>query len=219
MRVAGTYSSQTVCQIPVVRGYQIECGWSCQSCLPRGLARSCGSSSARTTISHSRPVGEIRHVHAEGRIATVMSARKRAVDPDRRLPVDGAEVENPAPAPAGISGSSHCWRYQHVRKKSVRPMPLAGASGAKGTRMRLSQRASVGYCQTPSGSNAKSQSPFSENQVARWRRGRGYPRPSESSSVGRNWCERHRRHLLRLASRAPRLHGASREASLVPGRI
>jgi hypothetical protein len=51
MPVDGTTSIQTVCQMPVVRGYQMECGWSCQSCFPRGFARSSGSSSARTTIS------------------------------------------------------------------------------------------------------------------------------------------------------------------------
>ena len=53
--VAGTTSSQTVCQMPVVRGYQMECGSSCQSCLPRGLATSCGSSCASTTSSCSNP--------------------------------------------------------------------------------------------------------------------------------------------------------------------
>src|SRR5437667_2361411 len=49
-REVGTTSSQTVCQMPVVRGYQMECGSSCQSCLPRGLERSRGSSYARTVI-------------------------------------------------------------------------------------------------------------------------------------------------------------------------
>ena len=44
MRVCGTISVHTVCQIPVVRGYQIAWGSRRQSCLPRGLARSCGSS-------------------------------------------------------------------------------------------------------------------------------------------------------------------------------
>lgn len=47
--------SGSPCQIPVVRGYQIECGSSCQSCLPRGFARSAGSSSARRTISCGPP--------------------------------------------------------------------------------------------------------------------------------------------------------------------
>jgi hypothetical protein len=48
MKVSSTCSTQTVCQMPVVRGYQIECGSSSQSCLPRGLARSAGSSSTNT---------------------------------------------------------------------------------------------------------------------------------------------------------------------------
>jgi hypothetical protein len=55
IQVQGTFSSQTVCQMPVVRGYQIECGSSFQSCLPRGLARSAGSSSTRTTIVWGPP--------------------------------------------------------------------------------------------------------------------------------------------------------------------
>ena len=55
MRVAGTTSTQTVCQMPVHRGYQMLCGFSCQSCLPRGLARSQGSSWACTTTSSSPP--------------------------------------------------------------------------------------------------------------------------------------------------------------------
>jgi hypothetical protein len=37
--------------MPVVRGYQIECGSSSQSCLPRGLARSAGSSSTNTVTT------------------------------------------------------------------------------------------------------------------------------------------------------------------------
>jgi len=37
-----TRSSHTLCQIPLVRGYQIECGSRSQSCLPRGFARSWG---------------------------------------------------------------------------------------------------------------------------------------------------------------------------------
>ena len=60
----GTRSSQTVCQMPVVRGYQMACGSSCQSCLPRGLARSCGSSST-STVTVWRP---------DGSSAAVMSA-------------------------------------------------------------------------------------------------------------------------------------------------
>ena len=51
MYVDGTTSYHTLCQIPVVRGYQMECELSFQSCFPRGFARSCGSSNARTTIS------------------------------------------------------------------------------------------------------------------------------------------------------------------------
>jgi hypothetical protein len=53
MRAAGTFSSHTGCQMPVVRGYQIAWGWSCQSCLPRGFARSAGSSNARTVMTLS----------------------------------------------------------------------------------------------------------------------------------------------------------------------
>jgi hypothetical protein len=45
-------SSHTVCQMPLVRGYQMACGSSSQSCFPRGFARSAGSSAARTTTSH-----------------------------------------------------------------------------------------------------------------------------------------------------------------------
>ncbi len=55
MRVALTVSSHTSCQMPVVRGYQIECGSSFQSCLPRGFSRSSELSSARTTISCTVP--------------------------------------------------------------------------------------------------------------------------------------------------------------------
>jgi hypothetical protein len=50
--------------MPDVRGYQIECGNGCQSCLPRGFARSSGSSSA-STVTVWRP---------EGSSAAVMSA-------------------------------------------------------------------------------------------------------------------------------------------------
>jgi len=55
MLVAGTCSSHTVCQMPVVRGYQMEWISGFQSCFPRGLARSRGSSSARTMISQVSP--------------------------------------------------------------------------------------------------------------------------------------------------------------------
>ena len=61
--VGATGSSHTVCQMPVVRGYQIECGSSSQSCLPRGLARSAGSSSSTScaafgkSISKPEPIG------------------------------------------------------------------------------------------------------------------------------------------------------------------
>ena len=34
--VRGTASSQTLCQMPVVREYQMLWGSGCQSCLPRG---------------------------------------------------------------------------------------------------------------------------------------------------------------------------------------
>ena len=51
-----TRSIHTVCQMPVVRGYQIACGSVCQSCLPRGLVRSCGSSIA-ITVTVCRPDG------------------------------------------------------------------------------------------------------------------------------------------------------------------
>ncbi len=37
---AGTDSSHTGCQMPLVRWYQMTCGCSRQSCLPRGCAMS-----------------------------------------------------------------------------------------------------------------------------------------------------------------------------------
>ena len=49
-----TRSNQTVRQIPVVRGYQIECGSSSQSCFPRGISSSDGSSMTSTSIT-ARP--------------------------------------------------------------------------------------------------------------------------------------------------------------------
>ena len=49
IEASGTASSQTGCQMPVVRWYQMECGSACQSCLPRGFETSSGSSSTRTT--------------------------------------------------------------------------------------------------------------------------------------------------------------------------
>lgn len=68
---AGTASSQTVRQMPVVRLYQIACGSSFQSCLPRGMRTSNGSSSARTTIACSSPSAS----------ASVMSALKGVCPP------------------------------------------------------------------------------------------------------------------------------------------
>ncbi len=70
MRVDDTCSIQTICQIPVVLGYQMECGSNFQSCLPRGLARSAGSSSARTTSSW-----------VPGRSTSVTSATKGVYPP------------------------------------------------------------------------------------------------------------------------------------------
>ena len=96
----GTRSSHTVCQMPVVRGYQMECGSSCQSCLPRGFARSSGSSSARMTISHARPSQAIGDVEAEWRVAALVPTDRYAVDPDGGREIDGAAVEDP-PFPSG----------------------------------------------------------------------------------------------------------------------
>ncbi len=76
--VAGTSSSQTVCQIPVVRGYQIECGSSCQSCLPRGLARSRGIVlGADHDLALRCAVEEWRQVDRERRVSAAMGARQR----------------------------------------------------------------------------------------------------------------------------------------------
>lgn len=49
--VAGTHSNHTVCQMPVVRGYQMPWGSRFQSCLPRGFSMSNGSSSAQTATT------------------------------------------------------------------------------------------------------------------------------------------------------------------------
>jgi len=49
--VSGTASSHTLCQMPVVRAYQMTCGCERHSCLPRGWPTSRGRSSARTTTS------------------------------------------------------------------------------------------------------------------------------------------------------------------------
>jgi hypothetical protein len=50
-RVGGTRSSQTVCQIPVVRGYQMRVRLELPVLLAARLREVGGSSSARTTIS------------------------------------------------------------------------------------------------------------------------------------------------------------------------
>ena len=94
MRVAGTVSSQTGCQMPVVRGYQMECGLSCQSCFPRGLARSCGSSSARTTISSVPDRAASVTSAANGVYPPSCGTDDVPVRPDGRVVVDGPEVED-----------------------------------------------------------------------------------------------------------------------------
>ena len=99
--VRGTRSIQTVCQIPVVRGYQIECGSSCQSCLPRGLARSCGSSSARTTTGNGT-AGPSGDVEAEWRVTAFVIADALPVDPDRGVVIDGPEMQNHALSIVGL---------------------------------------------------------------------------------------------------------------------
>lgn len=53
-------SYQTLCQMPEVRGYQMECRFYCHSCLPRGLAKARGSSSARITTIARLPCASKR---------------------------------------------------------------------------------------------------------------------------------------------------------------
>ena len=97
MQVAGTRSSQTVCQMPVVRGYQMECGWSCQSCLPRGFERSAGSSWAQTTtVCSALGIQVGGDVGEEGRVAAFVLGRELSVHPDLGAVVDRAEVEDQA---------------------------------------------------------------------------------------------------------------------------
>ena len=71
MRVAGTTSSHTVCQMPVVRGYQIECGVRLPILLAAGLGQILRDHrTARTTMACSvvneqgRDVGRERRVSA-----------------------------------------------------------------------------------------------------------------------------------------------------------
>ncbi len=90
-------------------GYQIECGSSCQSCLPRGFARSAGSSSARTTSVCVPGDEQIGDVGRERRVAAFVANRERAVDPHGRGVVHGAEVEEQAlapPQPRGLEGAA-----------------------------------------------------------------------------------------------------------------
>jgi hypothetical protein len=59
------------------------------------------------------------------------------------------------------------------RKKSFASMPLAGVSGAKGTRICRSKVTSSGVRHTPSGSSAKAHVPFNDHQASRSSCGRG----------------------------------------------
>ena len=95
MVAAGTTSIHTVCQIPVVRGYQMECGSSFQSCLPRGFSRSAGSSFARTIISCGSPASRcVGDFEREGRVAPSWWQRLDAVDPYGGRIVHCAEVQH-----------------------------------------------------------------------------------------------------------------------------
>jgi hypothetical protein len=93
IRVCGTGSSHTLRQIPHVRGYQIECGDSCQSCLPRGWARSFGSSIAHDDRLRLRLPQEPRHVDRDRRESALMTRRQLTADPDRRVVVDRSKVQ------------------------------------------------------------------------------------------------------------------------------
>ena len=70
---------------------------SCQSCLPRGFARSDGSSYGADHDALQRPVVEqIGDVERERRVAALVLAAGRAVDPDGRAVIDGPEVQQDA---------------------------------------------------------------------------------------------------------------------------
>lgn len=101
----GTDSSQTVRQMPVVRWYQIACGSGSQSCLPRGMRPSSGSSNARTTTAWSslRGVEGGGDVEREGSLATLVGSDHGPIHPDHGLVVDGAEVQE-QPATRGVAG-------------------------------------------------------------------------------------------------------------------
>ena len=91
---AGTRSSQTGCQIPVVRWYQITCGSGCQSCLPRGWVTSVGRSSRPddehllATVSHR--VGDVQ---GERRVPTLVPPDEGSAHPHVGPVVDRAEVQ------------------------------------------------------------------------------------------------------------------------------
>ena len=136
--------------MPLVRGYQIECGSSCQSCLPRGFARSCGSSSALTTIVIAPPpaADSVGEVDGERRVSSVVLSGDPLVNPDGRTIVHGAEVQDPSLI-ARQRGTLDLRRYQHRLKEPFFAIPLKGASGANGTRIRRLHSTSSGCAPCP----------------------------------------------------------------------
>ena len=82
---AARVSSHTVCQMPVVRGYQIECGSSCQSCLPRGFVKSCGSSSTYTvTVCLPDSSSKVGDVGPKRCVSAFVRDRETTIDPNAR---------------------------------------------------------------------------------------------------------------------------------------
>ena len=77
----GTDSSHTGCQMPVVRWYQMACGFSRQSCLPRGWLRVervvFGAHDDDALASRAW-----RHVEAEGGLTALVRPDVGSVDPD-----------------------------------------------------------------------------------------------------------------------------------------